>query len=773
MSNAAVVGYSLSYPMGVLGVMLAISLMQRWFRIDYRKELQEQNLILAGDNIKRRTVRITQAAIAGQTVREVFQRFQKRLVFGRMQREGVDQLPNMDTELQLNDQLVIIGNAEVVEEATTILGEAHEKELSYDRTAFDVRRLFVSNPKIAGEKIASLNLAEQFSTIITRVQRGDVDLLASGETVLELGDRVLVIARRKDFDDLKRLFGNSYEALNHINLLSFGSGKTIRILTNDASRSPEQQAERFEAQGLPGIAPEEVITSGMMAKLFLEQKVRTGSVAYLGTESAAHYILAANLNSKSVSEIDLEDCDEITAMVFLDDEGFNWNTDINTVVNLLRKQNIPAIVANSDKLYPVAKNDVSIATGGIAKLVESILNRKFIHFGKPDTQMFNYAFEDIKRDGNFERDDILMVGDTLHTDILGGNKFGVTAIHDRFRNLEEQLADPTVISDMDRFQKTNKEYKKLQPIVDAYLEYKQLLGNIETAEEMLKDAEMKELASMELEELRPKQEEMEEEIKIMLIPRDPEDERDVILEIRSGTGGDEASIFAGDLLRMYTRYFDEMGWKYELLYENEGSVGGYNKVVVEVRGEDVFGRLKFESGAHRVQRVPKTESQGRVHTSAATVAVMPKLELEDVEIRKSDLKIDTFRASGAGGQHVNKTESAIRITHLPTGIVSESQDGRSQHKNKEIAMAQLLRRIQEQQRAAHEAEQTSKRRSLVGSGDRSDKIRTYNYPQNRVTDHRINLTLYNLDQIVEGQIGGVIEALQMAENTAKMEEGAI
>lgn len=349
----------------------------------------------------------------------------------------------------------------------------------------------------------------------------------------------------------------------------------------------------------------------------------------------------------------------------------------------------------------------------------------------------------------------------------------LAAIHDRFRNLEEQLADPTVISDMDRFQKTNKEYKKLQPIVDAYLEYKQLLGNIDTAEEMLKDAEMKELASMELEELRPKQEEMEEEIKIMLIPRDPEDERDVILEIRSGTGGDEASIFAGDLLRMYTRYFDEMGWKYELLYENEGSVGGYNKVVVEVRGEDVFGRLKFESGAHRVQRVPKTESQGRVHTSAATVAVMPKLELEDVEIRKSDLKIDTFRASGAGGQHVNKTESAIRITHLPTGIVSESQDGRSQHKNKEIAMAQLLRRIQEQQRAAHEAEQTSKRRSLVGSGDRSDKIRTYNYPQNRVTDHRINLTLYNLDQIVEGQIGGVIEALQMAENTAKMEEGAI
>ncbi|MEM1216079.1 MAG: peptide chain release factor 1 [Bacteroidota bacterium] len=347
----------------------------------------------------------------------------------------------------------------------------------------------------------------------------------------------------------------------------------------------------------------------------------------------------------------------------------------------------------------------------------------------------------------------------------------LAAIHDRFRNLEEQLSDPSVISDMDRFQKTNKEYKKLQPVVEAYLEYKTLLGNVDTAKEMLQDPEMKEMAEMELEELGPRQTEMEEALKVMLIPRDPEDERDVIFEIRSGTGGDEASLFAGDLLRMYSRYFDEMGWKYEVLYENEGSVGGYNKVVLEVRGEDVFGRLKFESGAHRVQRVPKTESQGRVHTSAATVAVMPKLEMEDVDIRKSDLKIDTFRSSGAGGQHVNKTESAIRITHLPTGIVSESQDGRSQHKNKEIAMAQLLGRIQEQQRIAHQNEIANQRKSLVGSGDRSDKIRTYNYPQNRVTDHRIGLTLYNLDQVVEGQVGGVIEALQMAENAAKMEAG--
>ncbi|MEZ4986773.1 MAG: peptide chain release factor 1 [Saprospiraceae bacterium] len=345
------------------------------------------------------------------------------------------------------------------------------------------------------------------------------------------------------------------------------------------------------------------------------------------------------------------------------------------------------------------------------------------------------------------------------------------AIYDRFRNLEEQLSDPAVIGDMDRFQKTNKEYKKLQPVADAYLQYKDLLGNIDTAKEMLRDPEMKEMAELELEELLPRQQEVEEELRFMLIPRDPEDERDVIFEIRSGTGGDEASIFAGDLLRMYTRYFDEKGWKFEVLYENEGTVGGYNKIVLEVMGEDVFGHLKFESGAHRVQRIPKTESQGRVHTSAATVAVMPKLELEDVDIKKSDLKVDTFRASGAGGQHINKTESAIRITHLPTGIVSESQDGRSQHKNREIAMAQLLQRIQDQQREAFQKEQDSNRKSLVGTGDRSDNIRTYNYPQNRVTDHRINLTLYNLDQIVEGQIGGIIEALQLAENTSKLEAG--
>lgn len=343
-------------------------------------------------------------------------------------------------------------------------------------------------------------------------------------------------------------------------------------------------------------------------------------------------------------------------------------------------------------------------------------------------------------------------------------------IYNHHRSLEEKLSDPEVISDMDRFMKINKEYKGLKEVVDAYHAYKEVLGNIETAQEMLKDedADMREMAKMELAEAEPVRDEWEEKIKVLLIPKDPEDERDVIFEIRSGTGGDEASIFAGDLYRMYSRFFDVEGWKTEVISLTEGSVGGYSKIVIEVNGTDVYGKLKFESGAHRVQRVPKTESQGRVHTSAATVVVMPKLEMEDIDINKADLKIDTFRASGAGGQHVNKTESAIRITHLPTGVVSESQDGRSQHKNKEIAMQRLYQKIQEQQRAQHESSVASARRSLVGSGDRSDKIRTYNYPQNRVTDHRIGLTLYSLDKIVEGDIGGVIEALQVAENAEKM-----
>lgn len=351
----------------------------------------------------------------------------------------------------------------------------------------------------------------------------------------------------------------------------------------------------------------------------------------------------------------------------------------------------------------------------------------------------------------------------------------LTAIKERYQYLEELMADPDVINDLPRYKKISKEYKDLKPIVDIHKEYQELLGNIQTAREMLKerDEDMREMAREELDMLLPQRDEMEEEIKYLLIPKDPEDSKDVIFEIRSGTGGDEASIFAGDLYRMYSRYFEEQGWSAEVVSVNEGAVGGYNKLVLEISGEDVYGKLKFESGAHRVQRVPKTESQGRVHTSAATVAVIPKLELEDVDINRADLKIDTYRSSGAGGQHVNKTESAVRITHLPTGIVSESQDGRSQIKNREIAMQRLAAKIREAQREEHESKMAQKRKSLVGTGDRSGKIRTYNYPQNRVTDHRLegDQKNFNLQQVIIGDLEPIIEALQMAENAEKMKAG--
>lgn len=345
------------------------------------------------------------------------------------------------------------------------------------------------------------------------------------------------------------------------------------------------------------------------------------------------------------------------------------------------------------------------------------------------------------------------------------------SIRDRFYYLEELLADPEVIADNKRYAKVNKEYSDLTPIINAHKKYTDLLGNIKTAKEMMGDPEMKGMALEELTELEPQLEEMEEEIKQLLIPKDPDDERDVIMEIRAGTGGDEASIFAGDLYRMYSKYIEVQGWKHEVISVNEGTVGGYSKIVFEVTGNDVFGKLKFESGAHRVQRVPKTESQGRVHTSAATVAIMPKFELEDIDIRKEDLKVDTFRSSGAGGQHVNKTESGVRFTHLPTGIVAESTDGRSQIKNREIAMQRLYDKIRRVQREEHEREIATTRRSLVGSGDRSDKIRTYNFPQNRVTDHRINLTSYALDKVMDGDIDEFVEALQVAENAKKLQDG--
>lgn len=346
------------------------------------------------------------------------------------------------------------------------------------------------------------------------------------------------------------------------------------------------------------------------------------------------------------------------------------------------------------------------------------------------------------------------------------------SIYNHFLSIEEKLSDPEVVSDMKKFSKLNKEYKGMQPLVEAYKNLKSLTEQISNAKEMLSDndAEMQAMAKEELDSLEPQLEKLNEEIKVLLIPKDPDDQLDIVMEIRAGTGGDEASIFAGDLYRLYSKFFESQGWKYETLSLNEGSSGGFSKVVMEVFGDEVYGKLKFESGAHRVQRVPKTESQGRVHTSAATVVIMPKFELDEIDIKKDDLKVDTFRSSGAGGQHVNKTESGVRFTHIPTGIVSESTDSRSQHKNREIAMQKLYQRIKEAQREKMYIEQKEKRKSLVGTGDRSDKIRTYNYPQNRVTDHRINLTLYSLDKIMDGNIIEIIEKLQMAENADKMVE---
>ena len=345
-------------------------------------------------------------------------------------------------------------------------------------------------------------------------------------------------------------------------------------------------------------------------------------------------------------------------------------------------------------------------------------------------------------------------------------------LHHRFRETEEQLADPDVISDQERYTKISKQYKELGKVVEVYLKYKLVLTNVTNAKALRRDPdpEMREMAELELGELEPQVEALEERLKMLLVPRDPEDERDVIFEIRSGTGGDEAAIFAGDLLGMYQRYFATQGWQTEFLEETEGTAGGYSKITLEVRGEDVYARMKFESGVHRVQRVPKTESQGRIHTSAATVAVLPKREMEDVNINRADLKIDTFRSSGAGGQHVNKTESGVRFTHLPTGIVSESTDGRSQHQNRETALQRLYQKIYDTQLAAHENSIADARRSLVGSGDRSDKIRTYNYPQNRVTDHRINFTSHNLTGIIGGDLDELLDALSLAENARKLEE---
>lgn len=334
------------------------------------------------------------------------------------------------------------------------------------------------------------------------------------------------------------------------------------------------------------------------------------------------------------------------------------------------------------------------------------------------------------------------------------------SLKERYEELEALLGDVSVISDQDKFRAYSKEYSQLEEVVKCFNRWTQLNQNIEEAEILLDDPEMKEMAQMEIEESKAEIEEVEQQLQILLLPKDPNDEYNCYLEIRAGTGGDEAGIFAGDLFRMYSRYAESKRWCVEMLSANESEQGGYKEVIVKVSGEGVYGQLKFESGGHRVQRVPKTESQGRIHTSACTVAVMPELpESEMPEINPADLRIDTYRSSGAGGQHVNTTDSAVRITHIPTGIVVECQDERSQHKNKAKAMSVLASRIVQAEQERQAAEQTDMRRNLLGSGDRSDKIRTYNYPQGRVTDHRINLTIYRLDEVINGKIDELIQPI--------------
>ena len=341
----------------------------------------------------------------------------------------------------------------------------------------------------------------------------------------------------------------------------------------------------------------------------------------------------------------------------------------------------------------------------------------------------------------------------------------------RFEEVKQQLSDPTITSNVETFTQLSKEYKELSQIHEVYVAYQLALSNIEDNKRIIKeetDEEFREMAKSDLGEQEKSLEDLQKQLETLLIPKDPEDEKNVLLEIRAGTGGDEASIFAGDLLKMYSQYAGSLGWKTEIVSAHEGSSGGFKEIVMRIDGENVFGILKFESGVHRVQRVPKTESQGRVHTSAASVAVLPEVDEVMVSINPADLKVDTFRASGAGGQHVNKTESAIRITHVPTGVVVECQEGRSQHRNREIAMQWLRSRLYESELQKRQAAQAAERKSQVSTGDRSAKIRTYNYPQGRVTDHRIGLTLYALDAIVGGDLGQVVDKLRMAEQAEKL-----
>jgi peptide chain release factor 1 len=345
----------------------------------------------------------------------------------------------------------------------------------------------------------------------------------------------------------------------------------------------------------------------------------------------------------------------------------------------------------------------------------------------------------------------------------------------RLAELDATLADPQVASDIKRYRSLSREQAEVRGIVENFRRYQQREADLAAAQAMLADPEMAEMAQEEIASASADMVRLHAQLQSALIPRDPDDERNAFLEIRAGTGGDESALFAGDLARMYLRWCERQGWRTEILSQSDAELGGYKELVLRIEGERVYEQLRFESGGHRVQRVPTTESQGRIHTSACTVAVMPEPdEAEEVQLNPADLRIDTFRASGAGGQHINKTDSAIRITHLPTGLVAECQDDRSQHRNKAKAMAVLAARLREKDRSERAAKEAATRKSLIGSGDRSDRIRTYNFPQGRLTDHRINLTLYKLGQIMEGDLADVVAALQAAraaEQLAQLESG--
>jgi len=341
----------------------------------------------------------------------------------------------------------------------------------------------------------------------------------------------------------------------------------------------------------------------------------------------------------------------------------------------------------------------------------------------------------------------------------------------KYNQLTDQLSDPNVMSDVKVYQQLSKEHSELKPIVEKYLEYKEVQKGIKEAEAILKDGgdkDLIELAEAELDEGRAKLEKITEELKLLLLPKDPFDEKNIYIEIRAGTGGEESALFASDLLRMYTRYAERCGWKTEIIDANETGMGGYKEVVLLVKGKNAYSKLKYEAGGHRVQRIPETESSGRIHTSACTVAVIPEADDVDVHIEQKDLKIDVYRSSGAGGQHVNTTDSAVRITHIPTGIVVTCQDERSQIKNREKAMKLLKSKIFEMELEKQRMEQAESRKQQVGSGDRSERIRTYNFPQNRVTDHRINLTVYNLDMVMDGELDEIIDALITYDQAEKL-----